>query len=346
MANVSTGTVDRVIHNRPGVSAKTKEKIQALLDEHDFERNLLASTLAFKKRYSIATLIPKTDSKKNFWYEPKKGIKAAYKEIKKFGAEVHMFYFDQFDVDSYKESLEKIIKFKPNGVVLAPFFYKTSLSFTEKLKAENIPYLFINIDLESPYKLTFIGEDSYLSGYLCGKMLNLVSLPEEHLGIILSRRIIDNHRAIEDRAKGFFKYINDYAKNRVVKQIYVDSFSDKEVRKVLTNEFIEDNSIKGLYVPSSSAHAVAKFLDSVQIRDRHIVGFDAHLNNLDWLKKGTLDFVIDQNPFEQGYMGVKVLFDYLAFNRLPKVKYNSPIKIVTKENADFFKEAVIEEYAE
>ncbi|MGS0527349.1 LacI family DNA-binding transcriptional regulator [Zobellia nedashkovskayae] len=49
-AKVSTGTVDRVIHKRPGVSPKTREKVQKLLDKYDFERNILASTLAFKKK--------------------------------------------------------------------------------------------------------------------------------------------------------------------------------------------------------------------------------------------------------------------------------------------------------
>jgi DNA-binding LacI/PurR family transcriptional regulator len=36
-----------MIHNRPGVSARTRAKIQEILEKHNFERNVLASTLAF-----------------------------------------------------------------------------------------------------------------------------------------------------------------------------------------------------------------------------------------------------------------------------------------------------------
>ena len=81
-ANVSTGTVDRVIHNRSGVSPKTKAKVQLLLEKCNFERNLLASTLADKKTYTIGVLLPSSDSKLDFWNEPIKGIEAAIDEIK------------------------------------------------------------------------------------------------------------------------------------------------------------------------------------------------------------------------------------------------------------------------
>ncbi|WP_299556396.1 LacI family DNA-binding transcriptional regulator [Seonamhaeicola sp.] len=48
-ANVYPETVDRVLYNRPGVSPKTKEKIQKLLAKYGFESNALARPLTFKK---------------------------------------------------------------------------------------------------------------------------------------------------------------------------------------------------------------------------------------------------------------------------------------------------------
>lgn len=338
-AKVSTGTVDRVIHNRPGVSAKTKERIKKLLDKYDFERNILASTLAFKKKYTIATLIPSNKSKKEFWYEPHKGLKFAFNEIKKYGVEGHRFYFDIFDVDSYKNALNLILESNPDGVVFAPFFYNTSLDFVEKLNSKNIPYVFINIDLEITKNLSFIGQDSFNGGYLCGKMLDISIEPTQHLAIILSKNNIDNHRAIESRVEGFLNFFKQKGTEENIKKIYVERFNLTEVRKVLTNELIKDNLIKGLFIPSSASFIVAKFLDSVDLSNIHTVGFDAHQYNLEYLKKGTIDFVIDQNPFEQGYMGVKILFEYLLLKKSPEPKYNSPMIIVTKENLEYFKVA-------
>ena len=42
MAGVSAGTVDRVLHNRGDVSEKSKEKVQKVLDEINYQPNVFA----------------------------------------------------------------------------------------------------------------------------------------------------------------------------------------------------------------------------------------------------------------------------------------------------------------
>lgn len=49
LANVSTGTVDRVLHNRGEVSAKSREKVEKVLKEINYQPNIYASALASKK---------------------------------------------------------------------------------------------------------------------------------------------------------------------------------------------------------------------------------------------------------------------------------------------------------
>ena len=53
MAGVSAGTVDRVLHNRGDVSQKSKEKVQKVLDEINYQPNVFAIGLAAKKKYTI-----------------------------------------------------------------------------------------------------------------------------------------------------------------------------------------------------------------------------------------------------------------------------------------------------
>ena len=48
-ANVSLATVDRVINNRGGVSKKTKEKIELIIKELNYQPNILARRLASPK---------------------------------------------------------------------------------------------------------------------------------------------------------------------------------------------------------------------------------------------------------------------------------------------------------
>src|SRR5687767_11879019 len=83
-ANVSIGTVDRVIHNRSGVSEKTRNKINEIIKELNYQPNILASRLASKKIYQIAVLIPQISVETDFWEAPLKGIQRAESEIKKY----------------------------------------------------------------------------------------------------------------------------------------------------------------------------------------------------------------------------------------------------------------------
>lgn len=49
LAGVSKGTVDRVLHDRGGVSRKSMEKIRQVIDELGYEPNVYASMLATRK---------------------------------------------------------------------------------------------------------------------------------------------------------------------------------------------------------------------------------------------------------------------------------------------------------
>ena len=51
IAGVSTGTVDRVIHNRGRVSEETREKINKIISENDYTPDPIARFL--KKKFSI-----------------------------------------------------------------------------------------------------------------------------------------------------------------------------------------------------------------------------------------------------------------------------------------------------
>ena len=66
LAKVSTGTVDRVINDRGGVSKKTKKIINDIIKKNNFKINSVASALAKKKEYKIATLKKTFENKKKF----------------------------------------------------------------------------------------------------------------------------------------------------------------------------------------------------------------------------------------------------------------------------------------
>ena len=53
MADVSVGTVDRVIHGRSGVSEASRKRVEEILKQLDYQPNMYASALASNKKYTF-----------------------------------------------------------------------------------------------------------------------------------------------------------------------------------------------------------------------------------------------------------------------------------------------------
>jgi len=126
-ANVSIGTVDRVLHNRGEVSETTREQVLKIINELGYTPNVLAKSLSSKIKYTIAVLIPDSD-RNAYWEKPLEGIKAAAREIKKFNFEIQIATFDYSNEKSFIEKANKILESNPSGFIFAPVFYESSLA--------------------------------------------------------------------------------------------------------------------------------------------------------------------------------------------------------------------------
>src|SRR5882762_7132285 len=72
---ISIGTVDRVLHERTGVSLKTKARVQQMAEQLGYKPNLAAQALKLNRRISIAAIMPKHIS--HFFDPMRAGISAA-----------------------------------------------------------------------------------------------------------------------------------------------------------------------------------------------------------------------------------------------------------------------------
>ena len=81
---------------------------------------------------------------------------------------------------------------KPEGVVLAPFFFRESNEFVEKLNAQQIPFVFIDSNISGRNKLSFIGQNSFQSGMLAAKLFDYSLPPDATILIIHFGKELDN----------------------------------------------------------------------------------------------------------------------------------------------------------
>src|SRR5690606_1054823 len=336
-ANVSIGTVDRVIHNRPGVSKKTKEKINAIINELGYQPNLIARRLASKKLIRIATLTPRVPGETVYWEVLLNGIIQAESEIESYGVRVDKYFFDQNDKGSFDRQAELLLQTDVDGVMLTPIFIEESTRFANACKARNIPYVFINSDLPQVESLSYIGPNLFDSGYLVAHLIRYLSHGGGKVLVANISKELESHHYTLRKEEGFRAYFNDHHLPVSIVKVDIRQTDYESVEENIDGLLNAHRDIKIIFATNSRVSTVARYLENSGKRDILLIGYDFLPENIEYLKKGTIDFLIGQKPHEQAYRGVMALYQHLAFAaEVDKVNF-MPIDIISRENYAFYR---------
>jgi len=337
IANVSIGTVDRVIHNREGVSLSTREKVRQLLAEYDYTPDIVASSLALKREIHLAAVMPQVVNEHAFWKLPQKGIRRAMDQFAHYGITTDVFYFDQFSKADFKRKISDFPYESVHGVLFAPVFMGESVAFLSKCEKAGIPVILFNSNLREPAVKSFVGQDAFHSGYVAAKLINYGIEPKRDVAIIKMSGRKDYYTHISSREEGFRTYFEEHS-DRLSHLISIDMNGEDNVKlKQKLEEVYNGYDIAGLFVTNSRVYKVAEFLAEKGAMNVRLVGYDLLPESIEFLKRDYIDFLISQRPEEQAFLGLTSLFNLVAFNRVPEEQQLLPIDIITRENLVYYK---------
>ncbi len=212
LADVSVGTVDRVLHGRTGVSEASRKRVEEILKQLDYQPNMYASALASNKKYLFVCLLPQ-HKEGDYWTDVEMGMKRAVETFSDFHITLSVVYYDQYEYSSFINAGEDILRKEPDGVLLAPTIPEMTARFTNKLQEREIPYIFIDSNVDSLNPLAFFGQKSDQSGYFAARMaMMLGECPKE---IVIFRQINEGRLGSnqqENREKGFRKYAGAFSR--------------------------------------------------------------------------------------------------------------------------------------
>jgi LacI family transcriptional regulator len=336
-ARVSTGTVDRVLHERGRVSENVKERILQIIKEMKYEPNLMARALGSSKKYHFAALVP-DEQYDSYWHAPRIGIIKAEKELKQYGITVTYFLFNPYSASSFVENAKAITEQNMDGIILTPIFYREVLPFLEKWQKDKIPFVLFNTQIQDYDPLSYIGQDSYQSGYLAGKLLHY-GLPKP-CSILIAHfdEEISNAAHLSKKEQGFRNYFSQdhISQDYNILKEDLDSSNFAKFADRLSALIENTTDLGGIFVTTSKAFEVASYLQQKNITHIKIVGYDLLPQNITYLNSGFISFLINQNPKGQGYWGINQLADHLVFRKEVSALKYLPLDIVTKENVNYF----------
>ena len=336
-AEVSRGTVDRVIHNRGHVAPAVKLKIQRAIDELGYTPNIIARTLAQNHQHSISVLMPNPENDE-FWLKPTEGIADRIKEYEAFGVNVDTYYFQNDDPQSFTCAGQRMLDAEPDAILMACEFYQESLSLLDRIQNAGIPVVLFMTQIDHPLGENYIGQDSFQSGMMVGRLFDAtISDQELHILSINLGASEGNTLQIKNKIRGMQSYFQDH-KSFSLSKVEIINFKDEHLlKKVIDDTLFSNPSINGVIVTNSRAKYIGEIICNHQrSRELCFIGFDLLGDNVALLNRGVLSYLINQNPYEQVGLGIKRLVDQLVFRRSVHHKSYVPLDIVIKENVAFY----------
>lgn len=321
--------MDRIIHNRGQVTEENIEKVNAIIKEYGYKKNIFASNLAFNKKFKFAVFLPKNENIE-YWQAPIVGISKASEELATFGVTIEYFFFD-YNIKSFNKTAAKVLKLDFDGLLFAPIFYEESVSFLTEYKKKETPVVLIDSNLPEIEDIAYIGQDSYQSGFLGGKLISYGIKNESTVLILIINQNVESTSRTNvflQRIKGFYAFFKE--KQGLPKFNFTEINIKYDIENQLTKTMFE--GIDCVFIPNSRVYIVAEFIKENDIKNIRIVGYELLKQNLEYLNDGVIDFLIHQKPEEQGYMGIGYLYKKVILKEPVFDLHYMPLEIIVEEN--------------
>ena len=333
IAGVSPGTVDRVIHNRGNVSDKARQRVLEVMQELNYQPNIIASTLAYNRTFRLAIMTP-SPKHDTYWELPYSGITKAWNNVKHYGVMIDEYFYHPLLETSFQARAKQVLHDRPDAVLLAAETEKESLDFIHSCLKKNIQCMLINTLLESPDILGYVGQDSFQSGILAAKLLSNVVQKSDYLMIIHAEEHFEQSRHLIEKESGFRQFLEQHG-NQKIEQLVLKNHSEDYIRMELGDFISKHGKPGGIFVSNSRGYLIAQALKELDAHC-HLVGFDLIEPNIRLLNEGAILYLINQNAELQGYYALMSIVNKCILKKEVPARHFLPIDIVVPENVSYY----------
>jgi LacI family transcriptional regulator len=330
LAGVSKGTVDRVLHQRGKVSKKALDKVEKILKEIDYQPNPIARNLKNNKVYKICVLLP--DPKEDAYWKPAvQGIKDAAKEFKPFGIIVNRFYYHPSGRESFLEKSQEALNTNPDVLLMAPLFQNEALDIFTNCQENDVSVALFNNLIDTFNTENFIGQDLFQSGRVAASLIDKMITDKNTVAILH----LDEEAHMKLKENGFKAYFKEKKNHPKIKTFSLKTSDKDDFTNEALNVLKNNPKISAIFITNSKSYLFLQATENL-IKDITIVGYDLLNENIEYLKDGSIDFLIHQKPKRQAYLGVGHLAEHFLFGKPIPSENLLPIDIITQENVSYY----------
>lgn len=312
MAGVHKSTVDKVIHNRPGVSEAKRQQIRQLLEEYGYESNPLAKALNYqKKKLTVAVVLPIVDALP----ELKSGVDIVRQDFNSFNIEILFCETPFSDAAAQAKCLRELCAQRVAGVVLDPIENPVIADAMRELHEAHIPVVTVNSDLAESPRLCFVGQDMEQSGRIAARLMGLLTGEAGEIGIVSSRSL----SVVVRRKNAFEQYLADcWPALQIVGEADIRETPEDAYQK--TAALLERYpSLSGLFITCGCVADVCQAVrDAGRIGEISILCYEQYPAIVELVRAGEIACTIGGDLKGQGRLAMRLLFEHIIYDSTPE----------------------------
>ncbi|KAB2787981.1 LacI family DNA-binding transcriptional regulator [Brucella anthropi] len=255
-AGVSLATVDRVLNERPGVRAKTRDRVMEAMNTLGYVRDVGAANLARGRLYQFDFILP--DNENTFMLSLRAELQSATERALAERVLVNVVLVPAFDEAALVAALDECASRKPDGVAFVAVDTDPVREACARLGEQGIHAVTLVSDLGHSTRTHYVGVDNGAAGRTAARLLGLFANGTEGaLAVVAGSLKVRDH---QERFDGFTAAMKADFPGREILPV-LEGFDEGSRVEHLVGKLLDERSdIAGIYSLGAGNSGLVKAL--------------------------------------------------------------------------------------
>ncbi len=328
---ISIGTVDRALHNRPGINGETRRRILKRAQALGYRPNLAARFLSSQRQLRIGVNLPREIA--SFFDLVREGIQEAVRSVETSHVKViHRSYPGLGDGE--EDALAEAVADDLHGLIMVPGQPLALAPLLKKAAERGLPVVCVNTDAPEVEHLVTVCVDSLTTGSLVGELMGRFLAGRGRVMVVTGQLgTIDHAQKVAGFRRGLAEMWPDLRLDAVVEAHDHEPEAYEKSRQVLT----ATPDIAGIYVSTANSIPVLRAIEDVGLAGRvTVITSDLFPALGPFIESGRVAATMYQRPSMQGQLAFQALYKFLIDGVRPRPVTRMAPHIVMKSNLKLF----------
>lgn len=327
----SIGTVDRALHGRSGVSARTKARVLRMAEQLGYKPNIAARSLKLNRSLRIAAVLPREIAA---FFDPlRQGIRHAAEET--VGTQLTLDFIDYPRLGfGDRAALERAAAKHYDGILFVPFRPRDFADVMRGIVAGGASMFCVASDAPDSGRVGCVTVDAYTSGALAAELLSHKLQSPSRVATITGELATFDHA---EKLRGFAAGLAMQAPHLTLLPVVETHERPEDAYRQALTLLRSRTRPDAIYISTANSLPVLRALEELRLLGRvQVITTDLFHELVPLLESGKVLATLYQRPEAQGKLAFETLMAHLMDKDKPVRTHRFAPHIILRSNLPLF----------